>query len=1240
MIAVASAIVRTVSRLMTAWPMVVWRSLAHWRLLSGVVIGVTLAAAVMAGSVLYFDSLRELALRHAIRSLPPGDEDVVVRAKRAPTSSTEYAKVAEAVSSRVDSNIGWMLDGRLRGGRSATFYLSSPGVESEAGESSNRSYFVFLPGLTDQITVRPGGTMPVRRNPAAGGERTVLEAAIPEDVAERFGLGVGDRLSAVPYWTDATRFASVEITSVFVRKDPKGDFWRLDDVFASSTTGPYDTLPLYVDEQVFMESVGAAFPAMASRYAWLLSVDTARLNSTNAAAARAGIVLLNLELSSDVSGYGQETGLNTTLEDYDRRLFFSKIPMFMTLVLIAVVILYYVVTLSSLLVDQQRGELALLRSRGASSVQILTVFVIEGLTISAVAVTVAPLVAAVVISALGYTPVFSDLSGGDRLPVAISRSAYLMSGLGGLLSFAALMIPAVQASRLSVTRHRQQSSRPGGQPLFQRYYVDVLLLLVGLILFRQLSEQGSVVATGIFGDEAVSQVLLAVPAVILVGLAMVLLRLFPLAIRFLNGDAPTLSHLTVGGTVVALVPSIVAVGVSDGEGLGWMGQVSLLAALVPAYWLTDRTEALHLKLSGMAVQGGLIALLLLVGPDLPMRQVFMPMAIAIVPMQVAYLVLRAFSLRAPAGYTMGLWQMARNPAHYSRLALLLILMSGLGIFAASFGGTLQLSFDQRALYSTGADVRLENVILNDTGATVSVVERYGEFSGVGQVARVIRASGSDLSKMDGEPYTMVAVDQAVVGDIGWFRDDFATKPTSELLVSLRHKSTPIGIVLPEDAVRISITVKPERPYPGVQVDARLRDVNDRYFTYPLGTLESGDWTELKSPLERPLVPLSRFRFGRVNTRLVPTPPLTLVSLSVHQVRSAGTLSAGSLTLDEIQVDTPSGTETVESFGDISRWNVMRVAPEAIYDILQPSTLTSLGDPANGDSGAATFAWVEGGGLISRGVFSGPLITPLPVLATTSFLKDTGHSVGDEFNVSVAGHRVPVELISSVDYFPTLDTVNDRFLISDLDSVVRYTNLDARGIEVKPNEVWLSTDVAGINRERLIADLDANRPFPTKQLHDRQLYLAESQVDPLVDAGWGALLFIAFGAVLVLSCMGFLVHAYVSFRSREAEFALMRTMGFSMRQLVTLVWLEQALVIAAGMALGTWMGGRLGATIMPFLGNDERGDQILPPFVLEVNWGTLALTYVAMVLVFGVITAGVIWFVRRISLQRILRLGDA
>ena len=102
---------------------------------------------------------------------------------------------------------------------------------------------------------------------------------------------------------------------------------------------------------------------------------------------------------------------------------------------------------------------------------------------------------------------------------------------------------------------------------------------------------------------------------------------------------------------------------------------------------------------------------------------------------------------------------------------------------------------------------------------------------------------------------------------------------------------------------------------------------------------------------------------------------------------------------------------------------------------------------------------------------------------------------------------------------------------------------------------------------------------------------------------------------------------------------MRTVGFSMRQLSTLVLLEQVLVIGAGLALGTWMGGRLGATMMPFLGHDDSGTRVLPPFVVDVNWGTLAIMYVAMGLLFAVIIAGVIILVRRISLQRILRLGE-
>ena len=221
------------------------------------------------------------------------------------------------------------------------------------------------------------------------------------------------------------------------------------------------------------------------------------------------------------------------------------------------------------------------------------------------------------------------------------------------------------------------------------------------------------------------------------------------------------------------------------------------------------------------------------------------------------------------------------------------------------------------------------------------------------------------------------------------------------------------------------------------------------------------------------------------------------------------------------------------------------------------------------------------------------------------------------------------MLDAIDYFPTLDTVNRRYLISDLTSLSSYANLEATTSELKANEMWISTAGDGEARGSLLDTLGRNQPFAARTVHDRVAVLAASQVDPLVKAGWRALLFIAFSAVLILSGLGFLVHAYVSFRGREVQFALMRTIGFSMRQLV----------IAAGMALGTLMGLRLGSIIMPFMGNDDSGSQVLPPCVIEVNWATLLITYAAMLAVFTAIILGMIWFIRRISLQRILRLGE-
>ncbi|HIO64759.1 MAG TPA: hypothetical protein EYN37_11100, partial [Dehalococcoidia bacterium] len=80
-------------KILSAWPMVIKRSLANWRLLSSVVVGVLLASAIMAGTVIYFESLRDLALVGELSKHKPEDLDILAKATKGPTTQEEYALV-------------------------------------------------------------------------------------------------------------------------------------------------------------------------------------------------------------------------------------------------------------------------------------------------------------------------------------------------------------------------------------------------------------------------------------------------------------------------------------------------------------------------------------------------------------------------------------------------------------------------------------------------------------------------------------------------------------------------------------------------------------------------------------------------------------------------------------------------------------------------------------------------------------------------------------------------------------------------------------------------------------------------------------------------------------------------------------------------------------------------------------------------------------------------------------------
>ena len=153
-------------------------------------------------------------------------------------------------------------------------------------------------------------------------------------------------------------------------------------------------------------------------------------------------------------------------------------------------------------------------------------------------------------------------------------------------------------------------------------------------------------------------------------------------------------------------------------------------------------------------------------------------------------------------------------------------------------------------------------------------------------------------------------------------------------------------------------------------------------------------------------------------------------------------------------------------------------------------------------------------------------------------------------------------------------------------------------------------------------------------------MVNEQVDqPLVNAGWGALLVLVFLALVLASASGVMLFSFIDTGERRTEFAVLRTLGSSRRQLNGAVWFSLFLVAVCGIGLGTVAGQLIGTSLLPLMGVGEGGEQVTPRMVFQTNWATLAVSYTILVAATGVTVLWLIWFTAKMEVQQLLRIGE-
>jgi len=198
---------------------------------------------------------------------------------------------------------------------------------------------------------------------------------------------------------------------------------------------------------------------------------------------------------------------------------------------LAVLAGYALLLVGALIVEQRRAETALLRSRGASAVQIFGFALMEAFLLVVPAALAAPLLAMAVLEVFEQ---IGPLAGtGLSLRPQVTQDAALLGGIACVISLLALALPGLAAVG-PLSSVRRAVGRQLQRTLSQRLGLDVALVTLAAIGLWQLQQYGAPLTRSMRGSLGVDPLLIAAPTVGLLAGAIFALRILPLLARGLE----------------------------------------------------------------------------------------------------------------------------------------------------------------------------------------------------------------------------------------------------------------------------------------------------------------------------------------------------------------------------------------------------------------------------------------------------------------------------------------------------------------------------------------------------------------------------------------------------------------------------------------------------------------------------------------------------------------------------------
>ncbi len=328
--------------------------------------------------------------------------------------------------------------------------------------------------------------------------------------------------------------------------------WRPADADASYWFQPPSTYSdvFLVPEESFARLVDVPDARFVTLTAWYTAIDGSSVRSSDVERLRERIETATADIQQRLPGAELVRSPMDALERHRDQVRVLTVTLALFAVPLLVVIGYFVLQVTEMTVVRQQQEMAVLRSRGSSRWQVLGLALGEVLLLGAAAWAAGlPLgwalaqVIAWTVSFLRFAPL--DVPTPTLLPASPWHALATI-----LLALPAVLLPALSAAGRTIILYKSERARVTRPPLWQRLYLDILLLIPAVYGYQQLRLSGMIGVPGVTvgaDDPFRNPLLLLAPALMVFAGTLIGVRFLPLVLRVLAwiaGQAPGVALVT------------------------------------------------------------------------------------------------------------------------------------------------------------------------------------------------------------------------------------------------------------------------------------------------------------------------------------------------------------------------------------------------------------------------------------------------------------------------------------------------------------------------------------------------------------------------------------------------------------------------------------------------------------------------------------------------------------------------